>query len=277
MKIKFLFFPVLAACFFSCRSIPNDITYLQDFDRYMQIANLDTFPIYDAHIMINDQLTILVTAPVLDQTQVAQFNLPANTFLTPGETNIAQTQALPTYTVDKQGDINFPLIGKIRLAGLTRLQAVDLITQKVSAYVSDPMINLQITSFRVTVLGEVNRPGLVGARDARMNIFEILGAAGDLTIYGDRRNVLLIRENNGVRDYHKFDLTSSNIFHSPYYYLQQNDILYVMPNNVRKSDSKFGQADNYRMSVISLTLSSLSVIASTVIAIVSLLNPKQQN
>jgi len=270
MKMKFLFFPVLIVCFFSCRSVTNDITYLQDFDRYMQMAHLDTFPIYDARIMSNDQLTIMVTSPVLDQTQVALFNLPAITFLAPGEINIAQSQAIPTYVVDTQGDIYFPNIGKTRLAGLTRSQAVDLITEKVSTYLPDPIINLQITSFKVTVLGEVNRPGLVGANDSRMTIFDVIGAVGDLTIYGDRRNVLLIRDNNGVRDYHKFDLTSSNIFNSPYYYLQQNDVLYVMPNNVRKSDSKFGQAKNYRMALISLSLSSLSVLTSTIIAIISI-------
>ena len=275
MRIKFLLFPALVGFFFSCRSVPNDVSYLQDFDRYLQSVRSDTLPVYDAIIQSNDQLTILVTSPVLDQTQVAQFNLPANTFLATGETSISQSQAIQTYLVDPQGNINFPVIGKIRLAGLTRLQAAELISRKVSDYLPDPpIVNLQITSFRINVLGEVNRPGWVGTRDARMSIFEALGAAGDLTIYGDRRNVLLIRENNGVRNFHKFDLTSSDIFNSPYYYLRQNDMLYVMPNNIRISDSRFGMAQNYRLSVISLSIGTLSFISTVILSIITLSRPQ---
>ena len=267
MKIRFLFFSALAVCFFSCRSVPKDITYLQDFDSYMQKVHSDSFSVYDAFIKSNDQLMISVAAPVLDQAQVAEFNLPANTFLAPGEKTVMQSSVLQTYWVDPQGDINFPVIGKIRLAGLTRSQAVDLIAQKVSEYLPNPIINLQIIAYKVTVLGEVFKPGPIDVPDGRVSILDALGAAGDLTIYGNRRNVLLIRDNRSI---HKFDLTSSDIFDSPYFYLQQNDVIYVEPNDSRKIESKIGLADNYRLSIFSISLSALSIIASTVIAIISL-------
>ena len=267
MKIRFLLFGSFVVFFFSCRSVPKNVAYLQDFDRYIQMVHPDASSAYDAIIKSNDQLTISVASPVLDQTQVAQFNLPANTVLVPGETFIMQSPVLQTYTVDPQGDIHFPVLGKIRLAGLTRSQAVDLIAQKVSDYLPNPIINLQIISYKITVLGEVFKPGPVEVPDGRVSIFDALGAAGDLTIYGDRRNVLLIRDNKGI---HKFDLTSVDIFNSPYYYLQQNDVIYVEPNDTRKTESKFGIADNYRLSIITISLSTLSVITSTVIAIVSL-------
>ena len=267
MKVRFLFFSALVVFFFSCRSVPKDVAYLQDFDRYMQTVHPEVFSTYDAIIKPNDQLTISVASPILDQMQVAQFNLPANTVLTPGETSIMQSPVLQTYTVNPQGEIHFPILGKIQLAGLTRSQAVDLIAQKVSAYLPNPIINLQIISYKVTVLGEVFKPGTVEVPDGRVSIFDALGAVGDLTIHGDRRNVLLIRDNKSI---YKFDLTSTDIFNSPYYYLQQNDVIYVEPDDVRKMESQFGVGDNYRLSIVSMSLSTLSVIASTIIAIVSL-------
>jgi len=265
MKIRFLLFSILTVSFFSCRSIPKDVSYFQDFDSYKQTIHPDTFSVYDAVIKNNDQLMISVAAPVLDQMQVAQFNLPANTFLSPGETTTIQTSVMQTYTVDPQGNINFPVIGKIRLAGLTRSQAIDLISQKVSGYLlTDPIVNLQIISFKVTVLGEVFKPGQVEVRDGRVSILDALGAVGDLTIYGNRKNVKLIRDNNGIKSYHTFDLTSSDIIHSPYYYLQQNDVVIVDPNNARKKESRAGQADYYRLSIVSTLLGAVTASVAVV-------------
>jgi polysaccharide export outer membrane protein len=270
MNINFLFFPAIAVCLFSCRSVPKDVAYFQDFDAYLQTVRPESSAAYDAVIKKNDQLMISVSAPVLDQAQVAQFNLPVNVYLSPGELTTTQSMALQTYAVDMEGCINFPVVGKIRLAGLTRMQAVDLVAQKVSAYLPDPVINFQMLSYKVTVIGEVTKPGQVNVNDGRISIFEALGAAGDLTIHGDRRNVMLIRETAGGKEYYRFDLTASAIFDSPYYYLQQNDVLYVSPNNTRKLESRLGLVDNYRLSVISTTLGALSILTSTIVTIISL-------
>jgi polysaccharide export outer membrane protein len=271
MKIRFLLFAALAVFVLSCRSIPQDVVYFQDIETYMKASHPEALRAYDAVVKNNDQLMITVSssAPLIDQSQVAQFNLPANTYLSPGEVSTTQPMSLQTYVVDPEGSINFPVTGKIRLAGLTRSQAVDLIAQKVSEHLPDPIINLQIISYKVTVLGEVFKPGPVEVKDGRVSILDALGAVGDMTIFGDRRNVILIRDTNGVIEYHKIDLITSDIFNSPYYYLQQNDVVYVPPNDTRKFDSHFGQADSYRMSVISLVLSTLSVLTSTVVTIVA--------
>jgi polysaccharide export outer membrane protein len=126
-------------------------------------------------------------------------------------------------------------------------------------------------SFRVTVLGEVLKPGTIPVTQEKMSILDAIGAANDLTIYGDRTNVLLIRENNdGSLEHIRFDLTKSDIFSSPYYYLQQNDKIIVEPNRTRQLDSKYGTADGYKLSIYSMIFSAVSVIASTTIAIISL-------
>jgi polysaccharide export outer membrane protein len=262
MKLKILFFPAVVVFLFSCRSVPTDIAYFQDFDTYIQQNRPENSSQYESTIRSNDRLSISVSSPVLDQTQVAQFNLPLNTHLAPGETTVAQSAVVQTYIVDKDGYIHFPVLGKLKLAGLTRSQAVELIAEKVSDYLPTPIINLQIISFKVTVLGEVFKPGPVEVKDERITIFDALGAVGDLTIYGDRRNVILARENNGVKELHKLDLTKAEIFNSPYYYLQQNDVVYVEPNNTKKKESHFGAGENYTLSILSISFTAISVLVS---------------
>lgn len=253
----------------SCRSVPKGMTYLEDMniDSIQYLA--DSYNKYEPVIKHNDQLLITVSSPVLNQEQVAQFNLPMNTYLAPGETTMFQSAAIQTYTVDKEGNINFPVIGRIGLAGLTRSQAVNYIGEKVKVYLESPIVNLQIISFKVTVLGEVLQPGTIKVTDERISVFEALGAAGDMTIYGNRKNVKLIRDNNGDKETAILDLTKNNIFSSPYYYLQQNDILYVEPNDTKKKESTYGTTDSYRLNVFSITFSAIAIIANVVIAYIT--------
>ena len=275
MKLKISLVLIFPAFFFSCMTLPKNIVYFQDLDKYRQ--NLQTpsdSGMYEPIIKKYDELLISVSAPVLDQESVAQFNLPMTAYLTVGEagaTNVQQSPAIQTYIVDKDGVINYPVVGKIPLAGLTVSQGIERIRNLVSSYVKDPVINLKVMSFRVTVLGEVLKPGTVPVTQEKISILDAIGAVGDITIYGNRKNVLLIRENNnGSRDYIRFDLTKSDLFASPYYYLQQNDIVVVEPNKTKQLESKYGTADGYKLSVYSIVFSTLSVIASTTIAIISL-------
>ena len=261
MNIKFIFFVTIAAFFFGCQSTPKNIAYFQDLDKYLQNNSISDYK-YEPTIKSNDQLMITISSPILDQVLVAQFNLPMNSYLAPGRTSVAQSPAIQTYTVNKEGMINFPVIGKIQLGGLTKSEAIALIGEKVSKYLEAPIINLQIISFRVTVLGEVMRPGPVTSADERISILDAIGAVGDLTIYGNRQNIKLIRDNNGQKEFATIDLTKSDIFSSPYYYLQQNDILVIEPNDTRKRTSYFGAAESYRLSMASLTFTAVSVIVS---------------
>ena len=136
-----------------------------------------------------------------------------------------------------------------------------MMTEKISAYVKSPIVTIQIRNFKVSVLGEVNKPGTVNVPNERLSVLDALGMAGDLTIYGNRTNVLLIRDNNGKKEYHRFDLTSAETLTSPFYYLRQNDVLYVEPNKARKGNGQFN------VSLASTIISALSVLASLGIAL----------
>jgi len=275
MKLKFLIILIFPAFFFSCMAPPQGYVYLQDLDKSRKEirAVVDSIK-YEPIIKKYDELLITVTAPVLDQESVAQFNLPMTAYLTPGETgaiNVQQSPAIQTYIVDHEGVINYPVIGRIPLVGLTKSQAIERIRESVANHIKYPVVNMKIMSFKVTVLGEVTKPGTIPVNQEKISILDAIGAANDLTIYGDRKNVLLIRENdNGSFDYVRFDLTSSDLFTSPYYYLQQNDKIIVEPNKTRQLDSKYGAADGYKLSIFSMVFSALSIIASTSVAIISI-------
>ena len=275
MKLKILLIFFSPAFFFSCMTAPKNIAYFQDLEIYKQnIRTGSDLVSYEEPIIKKfDELLITVTAPTINQIKVAQFNPPMTAYLTPLEegTGVQQSISVQTYTVDYDGTINFPVIGRIPLAGLTKSQAIRNINKLVSDHVDDPVISLKIMSFQVTVLGEVLRPGLVSIKQEKISILDAIGAAGDLTIYANRKNVLLIRENdNGVDEFIRFDLTKSDIFTSPYYYLQQNDKIIVEPNKTRQLESKYGVADGYKFSMYSMMFSAISIITSTAIAIISI-------
>jgi len=272
MKLKILLILIFPAFFFSCMSVPKNILYFQDLDKYSQNIQVEgDLKANDPIIKRNDELSITVAAPVLNQEKVMQFNLPPVSSMTSGDRTVERQANVQTYIVDQDGNINFPVIGNIALAGLTKSQAVERIKQSISNYVDNPIITLKIFSFKVIILGEVRIPGSIYASQEKMSILDAIGAAGDLTVYGNRKNILLIRENdNGTIDHVRFDLTSSDLFKSPYFYLQQNDKIIVEPNRARQLDGKFGAADGYRLSIISMIFGAISVFTSTAIAIISL-------
>lgn len=157
-----------------------------------------------------------------------------------------------TYLIDQNGNIEFPIVGDVKLAGLTRLEAIDILKEKIEAYVKDPIVSVKIVNFKITVLGEVAHPGTFKIDHERVTILEALGLAGDMTIFGERQNVLVIREKDGKKTYTRIDLTTDEIFNSDVYYLSQNDVVYVEPNGDRMNQSK----------------SNLSQIALPIIAII---------
>ena len=244
----------------SCQTTPKDITYFQDIDKYTQ-----NIPSVQKNLFLKekDRLIITVSSPTKNQELVAQFNLPANAYLTPGTTTVSQTSNLQTYTIDNEGYIDFPVLGRLKLAGLTKEEAIASIKSQVSAYVSTPIVDVQVLSFPVTVLGAVNSPGTVFARNEKMTILEAIGAARDLTIYGMRENILLIRENEDGREYKRIDLTKSEILSSPDYYLQQNDVIIVEENDTKKRTSRFGASENYQLAIMSVIFTAVSVVMTS--------------
>lgn len=167
---------------------------------------------------------------------------------------------IPTYAIDANGEIDFPKVGKIKLAGKTRTQAMDLLRSEVSKYIVDPGISMVVRNFRVTVLGEVLRPGTFTIENDRITILEALGLAGDMTIYGERGNVLVIREQDGKKQEFRLDLTKRETMNSPAYYLTQNDVVYVEPNGARIQNSKYTATTSIFVSVIGLIVTVISVV-----------------
>lgn len=179
-----------------------------------------------------------------------------------GSTAALQTTSpfIPTYAIDTNGEIDFPKVGKIKLAGKTRTEAMDLLRREVSKFIVDPGISMVVRNFRVTVLGEVVRPGTFTIENDRVTILEALGLAGDMTIYGERKNVLVIREHNGEKEEFRLDLTKRETMNSPAYYLTQNDVVYVEPNGARVQNSKYSQTTSVFVSIMGLIITVISVV-----------------
>ncbi len=171
---------------------------------------------------------------------------------------------LQTYLVDNDGNINFPIVGQLHVGGLTKSQAERMIEDKIKPYVNasvNPIVTVRMTGYQISVLGEVARPGTFNVSREKITILEALAQAGDLTIYGQRKNVQLIREDStGQKSIHTFDLTDANIINSPYFYLQQNDVVYVTPNKVKAQNSSVGSMTTLWFSATSILISLTSLL-----------------
>ena len=174
--------------------------------------------------------------------------------------------SLLPYLVDNDGYINFPVIGKIHVAGLTRTECEDLIKSKIQPYLSkneNPIVTVKLSGYKVTVTGEVSSPGVIQVDQEKMSIVEAIAKAGDLTIYGKRDNIMLLREDEtGEKHYTRLNLNDANIINSPYYYLQQNDVVYVEPNHVKAKNSGLGASTTVWFSFIGIATSVASLLVS---------------
>ena len=187
---------------------------------------------YEAVIKKDDRLTIVVSGP--DKTVCAPYNLTLNEMSTTGGvSNSNPEQATLSYLVDPNGDIEFPILGKIHVEGMTRNQLVNYLTEEIGKDVKDPIVYVSFRNYKFTVLGEVRTPGTYTIDSEKFNILQALGRAGDLNLTAQRENILLLREVDGVLTHHRIDLRDKEILESPYFYLQQNDVIYVLPSPTR--------------------------------------------
>ncbi|MCX7549496.1 polysaccharide biosynthesis/export family protein [Xanthomarina sp. F2636L] len=243
---------IVVAAFSSCTT-SQEIIYFQD--EPLSSLNSTVFK-SEIKYKANDLLTINVSA--LDPETVRPFNLPvitnSLTSLNPQGNATAQT-----YIIDDSGNIEFPVLGTLKLGGLTRNEASLMLKEKISEYVNNPIINIRLTNFTVTVLGEVNNPGTFKVEEEKISLLEAIGLAGDLTIHGVRDNIFLIREQDGVKRFTKFDLTSINVVNQPNYYLEQNDVIYVEPNPAKIRSASYNQ--NYVLIISAVgTLATIAAI-----------------
>lgn len=241
-------------------SATKKIVYFQNIDT---LSLAGSQGLYDARIMPKDMLTI--TVMTTNPAASAPFNLTvSNTVGTSGQLSSSGEGSLQGYLVNNEGNINFPIIGELHVSGLTKDQCEDLVKEKVKPYLSDkenPIVTVRMASYRVTVTGEVNSPGVKPVSTEKMSVIEAIAQAGDLTMYGRRDNVLLIREDaTGKKQAHRLNLTDANIFNSPYYYLQQNDIVYVQPNATKAQNSTIGSSTTIWFSFISIATSLTSLL-----------------
>ena len=169
-----------------------------------------------------------------------------------------------TYRVFPNGNINFPVLGEIKLAGLSRAQATNLLQEKLSDYIKNPIVDIETVNYRITVLGEVARPGTYTAVNERITLVEAISLAGDLTIYGERENVLVIQDYDGKKTYTRVNLKSNDLFNSPVYYLSQNDVVYVEPNKTRAKNSAIGAQTGVLLSAFGLLI-SVAALTVTII------------
>lgn len=225
----------------------------------------------DATFKPGDLLTITVNSNTPEASQ--PFNLP----LVPGgegmnsygisKTSISGGAGIQNYLVDIEGNISFPVLGKLNVSGMKKNDLINLLKNKIYPFYikEEPIITVRFANYKVSVLGEVNRPGVYDVDNEKLDLLEAVAIAGDLTIYGRRDNVLLIRENEkGIRTTYRIDLRDKRLIDSPFYYLQQNDILYIQPNNSRARGSALGSAEALSISVVGTLISLTSLIINLI-------------
>lgn len=248
---------VLAGCQ-SYKGVP----YLQNIKQTKEVTGEGATSLYDARIMPKDLLTIVVSCP--EEPELAEpFNLTVATPIGNSGNKALTTQpVLQQYLVDNMGNVDFPVLGTLLLGGLTKSEAEQLIKNKLSPQFNKmPIVTVRMVNYKISVIGEVAHPGTFTISNEKVNILEALAMAGDMTIYGLRDNVKLIREDNGgKKEIVSLNLNDQNILHSPHYYMQQNDILYITPNKTKAKTSDINTSTTIWFSVVGSLVSLASLI-----------------
>ena len=237
---------------FSCAS-RKEVVYFQDTGGFETLID-DNKSI--TKFKVDDLVSIYVSS--LNPEASAPFNL----FRGASEGGLRAEQV--DYLVDQEGMIDFPVIGKLKIEGLSPDELRILLRNRLSEYLKDPIINIRLRNFTVTILGQVSRPGTYPVNGEQITILEALGLAGDLTLRGVRENVLVIRDFNGTKVYTRIDLTSKNMTRSPVYYLTQNDVVYVEPNRVGIKETSVGPSTSITITIISTLITATALILTRV-------------
>lgn len=244
----------------SCQSYKK-VPYLQDTEGIGQAAQQEK--LYDARIMPKDLLTIVVscTSPEL----AVPFNLTvASPASVAANSSLTTQPVLQPYLVDNEGKVSFPVLGELKVGGLTKRETEQLIIDKLKPYIKEtPIVTVRMVNYKISVLGEVMRPGTFTISNEKVNLLEALAMAGDMTVWGVRDNVKLIREGvDGKQEIVTLDLNKAETILSPYYWLQQNDIVYVTPNKAKARNSDIGNSTSLWFSATSILVSLASLLVT---------------
>lgn len=251
---KLFLLTVLAFSLGACRSVKNDI-YLSN----TQEGVAYPYEYHEPVVHLDDRLTITVSSRSPELAIPFNSNGGVYAVNNNGLIDETSTQTRKTsYRVDKDGDINFPILGKLHVVGLTANGVQDLVRSKIieGKYIKDPLVTMEFDNFKYTVLGEVGHTGTFTVSNGRITLLEAIANAGDLTANANNRRVLVYREENGIRKMYVHDIRNNDIFYSPCYNLQQNDLVYVEPRKHKSS------GNNPAMGIVSLVVSIISAIAT---------------
>jgi polysaccharide export outer membrane protein len=217
----------------------KNIIYLQDSE---QFKNVEQVANYEAIIQPDDIIQISVTS------QNPEASLPFN------QQSSGSSPQAAGYLVNKDGYISFPILGDLKVAGYTRTNFVEMLKGKLAPYISDAVVNLSIQNFKITVLGEVGGSGVIKVTGDRITLLEAIAQSGDLTVQGLRKNILIVRDNQGQKSFTRVDVTRADFVNSPFYYLKQNDVVYVEPRRAKYDATALGNYLPAIASIISLGL-----------------------
>jgi polysaccharide export outer membrane protein len=252
-KLNWVFKIMILVVLISATSCVSNkkMLYFQDVEGQDSALKLLNF---EPKIQQGDLLNVNVAA--ID----AEAALPFNLYETPVVGTYTSSLKPLAYLVDTDGNINFPVLGSLKVEGLSTKEFTKSLTEKLANYIKTPIVNVRITNFKITVLGEVKTPGSYSVVNERITILEAIGLAGDLTIQGKRNTVSLVREVQGERTFVTIDLTNKKLFDSPYYYLAQNDVIYVEPNKTKVNSSAVGSNAGLILSSISTLISLVAIL-----------------
>ena len=257
MKINFVFWTILLTSVTSCVS-KSKINYFQEKSSLDSLSSkLDNIN-YTPLFKFDDFLSIEVSSLDEESTKLFTINGASNANQVSSYAN--GIAARNGYLIDARGYINMPVIGEVKLVGLNRMEATEIIRTKLTEFVANPVVNIRIQNFKVTILGDVRNPGSFNIPNERITLPELIGIAGDLNITGVRNNVLVIRDVNGVKTEYRIDLTSKDVFKSPAYFLTQNDVVYVEPNRAKRNSSLVSSTAGVLISITSLIVTTITLV-----------------
>jgi polysaccharide export outer membrane protein len=262
-KEKFTLLTLLTVSLLSsCQSTKN-VTYFQDISVLAQSELSNTTKFVEPVIQSDDILSISIfTIDPTSNMVVNQAASQAISTTSAATASLAATAPTSGFLVDKNGEIDLSIIGRVKVMGLTTFQARDLIKEKAAVVYKNPNIQVRFANFKITILGEVARPASYVIPNEKVSILDALGLAGDLTIFGKRENVILIRENLGKKEFARLNLNSKEIFNNPYYYLKQNDVLYIEPNKGKAAT--LNAARTQTLAIIGTALTVLITLISRI-------------
>lgn len=261
-----VFFILVTPVFFlgliSCNTYKN-VSYFQDFADTAKPMVVKTMPFKSPVIQTDDILSITIQTIDNEVTNMLNSNSTINntsaTVPVSSSSVTGAVQPVSGYLVDKDGFVELSFVGKVHVAGLTTSQAKELVSTEVNKYFNDAIVNVRYANFKITIIGEVLRPSTYIIPNEKVNIFDALGMAGDMTIYGQRENVLLVRDTLNDKKLVRLNLNNKDIVSSPYFYLQSNDIVYVQPNKYKAAST-----DAYRNRYFAIGAAVLSVLIITI-------------